>query len=91
MRARNIGTSCGLCTICRRSKDEAMPDEPSNWDRATLTEKRATALIWEADDQELDLIIQIITDHYRHQTGRVDTDRAMTPAELRARLQRPAW
>lgn len=62
-----------------------MPDEPSNWDRATLTEKRATMLIWEADDQELALLIHIITEHEQQYA------RTMTVHELRERLKRPAW
>ena len=62
-----------------------MPDEPSNWDRATLTEKRATMLIWEADDQELALLIQIITEF------ELQHARPITVAELRTRLARPAW
>jgi hypothetical protein len=57
--------------------EDARPDLPStNWNRATM-------LIWEADNSELQLIIDVITEHER-QTGSV-----IQPHELRARLQRP--
>jgi hypothetical protein len=55
----------------------------SNWDRATLNEKRTTMLIWEADDAELQLLIDTC-DEFEAQTGRT-----ITPTELRARFKRP--
>ena len=61
-----------------------MPDE-SNWDRATLTEKRATMLLWEADNVELQLLIDTCSEF------EVQAARKITPEELRARFQRPAW
>jgi hypothetical protein len=57
----------------------------TNWDRATLNEKRTTMLIWEADDAELQLLIDTC-DEFTLQAAR-----KMTVGELRARFQRPAW
>ena len=54
-------------------------------DAESLNSKRTAMLIWEADDAELALIIQIVTEH-EQQTGRT-----ITAAELRAKLARPAW
>lgn len=62
-----------------------MPDETSNWDKATPNHKRTTMLIWEADNAELQLLIDTCSE-VESQTGRT-----ITPEELRARFQRPAW
>ena len=59
-------------------ENEHTPEHSLNW-------KRATMLIWEADDSELTLIIQIVTEH-ESQTGRT-----ITAAELRAKLAHPGW
>jgi hypothetical protein len=55
------------------------PAEPvSNW-------RQATRSILEVTDAELALLIQIITEFEQHHA------RTISAAELRARLQRPAW
>jgi hypothetical protein len=60
------------------SENADTPEHSLNW-------KRATMLIWEADDSELALIIQLVTEFEQHY------GRTITAAELRTILQRPAW
>jgi len=60
-----------------------MSGPPSNWADATIPGPRASRRIWDADDAELQLLIDLITEH-EQQTGRV-----ITVAQLRATLTRP--
>jgi hypothetical protein len=57
-------------------ENEHTADHSLNW-------KRATMLIWEADDSELQLIIDLVTE-WERQHGTI-----VTPADLRRILQRP--
>ena len=57
--------------------------EQERTDPHSLNWQRATMLILEADDTELSLIIQLVTEH-EQQYGRV-----ITAAQLRAVLHRP--
>jgi hypothetical protein len=58
------------------SENADTPVHSLNW-------KRATMLIWEADDSELQLIIDLVTE-WEQQHGTI-----VTPTDLRRILQRP--
>jgi len=58
------------------AENEHTTDHSLNW-------KRATMLIWEADDSELQLIIDLVME-WERQHGTI-----VTPADLRRILQRP--